>query len=355
MLTRKQLSAISINVIIVKMLMTYPRFLYIKNGNAAWIVVLYCTFVAFLLFYVTKFFYRYNVNIIDLSEKIGGKTLRIIIGTVVILIMGLKFFSLIRIVPDFIRLVLLKETYTEVIGLVFIISLIVGAFCGIESIGRVHRFFMPVAGIIFFIFLLLLIPSLRIDNILPVMGKGSFNLFIDGISALSIFSDILLINILIPNVRKIEDYEKSGTNAIIIGGAVSVLISLVYSLSYPYPVSTEFIIPIYQLERLIHFSTFFSRFEAVFQFVWCISVILYGATYVTVISEVFKSTFNHRYSKPLITPIAICIVGAALMPQTFSDMANIEMKINEWIYLPSFFIPIALGIAYKIKKCRKGK
>ena len=55
MLTRKQLSAISINVIVVKMLMTYPRFLYIKNGNAAWINVLYCMLLALLLFTVTKF------------------------------------------------------------------------------------------------------------------------------------------------------------------------------------------------------------------------------------------------------------------------------------------------------------
>lgn len=355
MLTRKQLSAISINIIIVKMLMTYPRFLYIKNGNAAWISVLYCMILALLLFYITKFFYKFNLNIIGLSEKLGGKVLKVIVGISVILVMGLKFFSLIRIVPDFIRLVLLKETYTEVIGLVFITALIAGAFCGIEAIGRVHRFFLPIAGGIFLIFILLLIPSFKIDNILPIMGNGSFNLFIDGISGLSIFSDILLINILIPNVKNIEDYEKSGTKAIWIGGGVSVIISLVYSLSYPYPVSTEFIIPIYQLERLIHFSTFFSRFEAVFQFVWCISVILYGATYVTVISEVFKSTFGHRYSKPLIIPIAICIVGAALMPRTFSGMANLEMKINEWIYIPSFFIPIALGIAGKMKKDGKGK
>ncbi len=355
MLTRKQLSAISVNVIVVKMLMTYPRFLYIKNGNAAWINVLYCMLLALLLFTVTKFFYKYNVNIIQLSEKIGGKTLKVIVGIAVLLVMGLKFFTLIRIVPDFIRLVLLKETYTEVIGLVFIISLIAGAFCGIEAIGRVHCFFMPIAGGIFIIFMLLLIPSFNIENIFPIMGNGAFSLFIDGISGLSIFSDILLINVLIPNVKNTEDYEKSGVKAILTGGVVSVIISLVYSLSYPYPVSTEFIIPIYQLERLVHFSTFFSRFEAVFQFIWCICVILYGATYITVISEVFKTTFEHRYSKPLITPIVLCIVGAALMPRTFSGMANLEMKINEWIYIPSFFIPIALGIIQRIKENRKEK
>lgn len=350
MLTQKQYKTIIINAIVVKMLVTYPHSLIVNSGNAAWLNVLYCTLIAVILFGVVRFVYTSRDTVIELSQKIGGVPLRIITGLIVFVVMGVNIFVLIREFPEMIRLVLLQRTYVDYIGLVFVITLILGAWCGIEAIGRVHGLLIPIAGGMFVIFLITLIPSFEFDNLMPILGKGASNIFLKGISSLSIFADLLLLNMLIPHVKNLQDYKKAGTQSIIVGGICAILILLAYGMSYAYPVTEKFVAPVYQLERLIYLSNFFSRFEAVFQFVWSIAIMLYGCIYLAVLAEVWSTTFRLKYSKPLILPIAAIMVSVSPYPINFTDISIIETIINNWLYIPAFALPLILGLIYKIKK-----
>ena len=49
-LERKELTATFINLIVVKMLFTYPRFMVINSGSAAWIEMIYVSLIALLLY-----------------------------------------------------------------------------------------------------------------------------------------------------------------------------------------------------------------------------------------------------------------------------------------------------------------
>ena len=259
-MNKKQLTLITANAITVKMLMTYPRAFILISGNAAWITSLYCTIIAVIVFTFIRYFYGINKNVIEIAGDCGGAWLRIVTGVAVFAVMTLNLISLIRIFPEIIKLVLLQKTYVELIGLVFLAVLVLGARCGIESIGRVHSIFIPIAGAIFLIFILLLIPEFNTEAAAPILGKGIFKVFGEGISGLSLFSDLLLLNILLPHSENLDAYKKSGTKGIIIGGICASIIVGAYCLSYVYPVSEIFYIPVYQLERLIHISSFFLFF-----------------------------------------------------------------------------------------------
>lgn len=300
MLTDKQLSSIIINAIVVKVIITFPRDMFTYCGNAAWIAGIYTTAVAFCLFYVLKKLYTTRKNVISMADDVGGTPLRIITGLAVFAVLSINFVDIIRVFPEIIRLVLLQKTYAEIIGTVFIITLVLGAWCGIESIARVHQIFLPIAGIVFVGFLICLIEDIDGVNLLPILGNGIKAIFIDGLSGLSVFADLLLLNILIPYMKDVEDYKKSGTRSILIGGGCMVLVFIAYGLCYAYPVSSEFIIPIYQLERLINLSDFFSRLEALFQFIWAISILLYGTLYLAVLAQVWRESFKLHHAKPLV-------------------------------------------------------
>ena len=349
MLNKKQLTLITANAITVKMLMTYPRAFVLIGGNAAWITSLYCTVAAVLVFALIRYFYGINKNVIEIANDCGGTWLRIATGSVVFVLMALNLISLIRIFPEIIKLVLLQKTYVELIGLMFLAVLVLGARCGIESIGRVHAIFIPIAGVIFLIFILLLIPEFNTDAASPVLGKGVFSVFGEGISGLSLFSDLLLLNLLLPHSENLDAYKKSGTKGIMIGGICATIIMGAYCLSYVYPVSEIFYVPVYQLERLIHLSSFFSRFEAIFQFIWTISIMLYGALYFAVLADVWKLTFRLSDTAPLLCPIAVLVVGAAMLSKSMSDMVDVEFYVMKWIYIPALFIPLIFGIASKYK------
>ena len=348
MLTDKQLSSIIINAIVVKVIITFPRDMFTYCGNAAWIAGIYTTAVAFCLFYVLKKLCTTQKNVISMADDVGGTPLRIITGLAVFAVLSINFVDIIRVFPEIIRLVLLQKTYAEIIGTVFIITLVLGAWCGIESIARVHQIFLPIAGIVFVGFLICLIEDIDGVNLLPILGNGIKAVFLDGLSGLSVFSDLLLLNILIPYMKDVEDYKKSGTRSILIGGGCMVLVFIAYGLCYAYPVSSEFIIPIYQLERLINLSDFFSRLEALFQFIWAISILLYGTLYLAVLAQVWRESFKLHHAKPLVPPIVILATGIFIIPTSLNDALYYEGIINRWLYIPAFAIPIIIGIIYKL-------
>lgn len=349
MLTNRQLSSVIINAIVVKMLVTFPRSVFAYCANSAWLAGIYATTVVFGLFCVMNPLYRTKKNVIGLAERVGGKILRIITGIAVFVVFSLNFISVIRVFPEIIRLVLLQKTYVEVIMTVFVIVVIFGASCGIESIARVQQIFLPVAGFVFLAFIIMLVPDLHFGYILPILGNGARSILFDGLSVMSVFVDLLILNILIPKMKETENYQKAGNRAIWAGGACAVLIFLFYGMCYAYPTSAEFIIPVYQLERLINLSDFFSRLEALFQFIWSISIFLYCALYAAVLAEVWGETFKLHHTKPLIAPIVIALVGVALLPESLNDMIRVEAIVNRWLYIPAFVIPIVIGLIFKAK------
>lgn len=349
MITRKQLTTMAINAIVVKMLVTFPRTLFEYCANTAWIACMFFSVVAWLLFLTVQNLYKSDANVIGTAEKIGGSGLRVCTGLLVFAVLGANIIGIFRTFPEIIRLVLLQKTYVEIIVTVFVLCIIFGAMCGIEAIARVTEIFIPVAGVIFAVFLLMLLPEMNIDYLFPILGNGIYSIAVKGISCMSLFTDLLLINILIPYAKTLDCYKKSGSRSIIIGGVCAVSIFLAYGLCYVYPASRNFIVPIYQLERLIHLSDFFSRLEAVFQFIWSIAIILYIALYAAVLSEVWRESFALKHSKPLIAPVVLVIAGVSMLPDSLNSMIYIEQIINKFIFIPAFLLPLIVGAIHKAK------
>ena len=158
MIGKKELTGVLITVIVVKMLLAYPRELVLVSGQAAWIQVIYVSLVALALIIVTNQIYTHKLSIIDLAQMAGGKGLRIIVGTLIFLILLANFSTVARVFPESVKIVLLQNFNADVITIVFAITSGIGAYMGIRSVARVNYMFLPIAGSAFIGFLLLLIP-----------------------------------------------------------------------------------------------------------------------------------------------------------------------------------------------------
>ncbi len=344
MLQRKEMTTLLINVISTKMLLTFPKIMIIDSGNSAWMQVIYNTIVVFLLFWVAVFFYRGNKNMIEIADRLGGKALKIPVGLLVFIVLVINSASIIRIFPETIKMVLLQDFRVEFIIAAFLIAVGVGAYMGIEAIGKINHMFMPVAAVVFLAFLLLLIPYYRLENILPLFGEGYKSIFVKGFNTISLFSDLILLNILLPHCENLYEARKSGKKAILISGLIALLILVSYCLIYPYPVSKDFMIPVYQMSRIIHLSSFFSRFEAMFQFIWSILMLLYSAIYIYSMCYVWQTTFSLKHYKPLIFPIVLIIGIIGMLPGSVLDLMKAEEIENIIVYPVAFLLPIIFGI-----------
>lgn len=346
---KKEFSSMLITLMSVKLLLSYPLNFIKNSGNAAWIQMIFVTLLCLLLFKITTMIYEKKINIIDLAEMSGNKAVRIIVGLLIFIALFLNMVSVMRIFPESVKIVLLPDVETDVIIGICTLTVYIGAILGIESAVRINYMFLPICGILLIAFLLLLLPFYKIENIMPILGNGGTNIFIKGINGLSVFSDIIVLNILLAYSKNIKEARDSGYRAIIISGAVGVLTTLVYGLIYPYPVSENFILPVYQITRMINLSSFFNRFEALFQFIWSILVFLYGTIYIYMMSFVWQVTFRLKYIKPLFLPVVLIVSAVALIPQSIMDANNMEKIFENISYPIAFLLPIIIGAINKRK------
>lgn len=348
----KQITSLAVVALTAKMILSYPRMLIELIGSSAWISLIIYTAVGFGLFFFTASIYKSGDTVIGIADKLSGTWLRVITGIFVFIVIFFNAITIFKEFPDIIRLVLLEKTYIEFIAVAFYITVAIGAFCGVESVGRVSSIFLPICGAVFVLFLILLIPSYSYENISPIFGNGLVDTLGKGISSLSVFSDLLLLNMLLPHMKRKSDYKKCGIKAVIIGGISAILIIAAYSLSYPYPVSVDFLTPIYQLERIVHLSSFFSRFEAVLQMFWTIIILLYAVLNISVLSEVLQSTFKSRSEKPYIIPITILFAAVTMLPWMSYNVYKIGYFIMQVVYIPVFLLPIIYGM-FHVKHLKK--
>lgn len=350
MLKKKEITSLIINAIFAKMLLSFPRNTVVNSHNSAWIQVLFNFAAVIIIFFITTKVYKEKKCIIELADQKGGKWFKIPLGIIVFLILMINFLSIIRIFPETVKIVLLKDTPINIIVLLFAITAAFGAYMGIESISRIHYIFLPIAAFIFVIFLIMLAPYYDINNIMPILGSGMDKIFISGFKSLSLFSDIILLNVLLPHAKTLDDIKKGGFKAIIISGVSAVIVMLAYCLVYPYPVSENFVFPIYQLARVVHLSSFFSRFEAFFQFVWSILIMLYASLYIYAICLVLQKTFSLRFYKPLIFPVVVISYSVSLIPTSLVNTIKTESIIAGIDFPLAFILPVVFGLMTKRKK-----
>lgn len=355
MLERKKMTTLLINVISVKMLLTFPGIMIINSGNIAWIEAIYNTVVAVVIFGITCKLYNGKRNVIQLCDMTEKKWLKILVGLVIFGILLINFSSIIRVFPETVKIALLKDMRVEYIIIAFSLTIAVGAYFGIRPIAKINNMFMPIAGFVLIISFFLLFPYYKISNILPVFGKGFYGIFGKGFHTVSLFSDIIILNILLPYCENYSEAKKSGWRAIFISAAAAVILLVSYCLTYPYPASEEFMIPVYQLARIIHLSSFFSRFEVVFQFIWSIMLFLYSSIYIYVLSYVWQITFDLKYYKPLVFPMVVISSVVALMPDSVMGIVKAEKWEIYLIYPAAFLLPILFGIYQKVKKIKEDK
>ena len=347
MLRRKEITSLMINTIFAKILLVFPRTYIINSGNAAWLQMLINAVIVLIVFFITFSVYKEKKNIIEIAAEKGGNWFKIPVGTLLFLILATNFVSVIRIFPETINIVLLKETPTTLILLLFAIAAAFGAYMGIESISRIHYLFLPIAGTVLVLFLIMLSPYYKTENLMPILGNGTKNLFLSGFKTTYLFSDIILLYILMPFSDTLYDIKHGGLKAIIISGAAAFFTLLSYCLIFPYPLSENFVFPVYQLTRMVHLSTFFNRFEAFFQFIWTIIILLYSSFYIYAMCFVLQHTFSLKYYKPMILPVVITLCSFSLLPESAQTVMAADKIVMLAVSIAVLLLPFIFGLMTK--------
>lgn len=346
----RELTILMVNIICVKFFLTFPRALVINSGTGAWLQMLAASCVVYFLFCISMKIYRVcgNRDIIEVSREIGGKSFAGAVGVIVFCLLGANIGILMRVFPESIKMFLLPDTGLETIALIFAAAAAYGAFMGLKALlGLMSIIVFPAAAIIL-IFLISLFGECHIANISPVFGKG-IGAILSGWNAVSLFSDIILFNLLLPEFDNISEAEKSGKQAILFSGGIGLLITAVYTMTYPYPISSQILMPVYRMVRSVDAAGIFGRAESILGFVWCILTFISAGVYVYEMSISLKKGFDLENNKMLIIPSAVIVSSAVAIDMSIVDVLKNEWELGTAVYTAAFVLPVLTAAVYMIK------
>ncbi|MDQ2086183.1 endospore germination permease [Herbivorax sp. ANBcel31] len=352
--------AISVLVIIIttQLFISFPRIMAERAGTAGWILTIYVTLLSVLIFWIISKMYKNfeGKDILDIGEYVGGNVGRIFVGLIIVIDYVFICSIVLREFSDGLKIIALEKSPISFVMFFFLFGMVFAAFYGLESITRFSAIIVPPVALAFVLIIAGIIPSFSTSNIFPVMGKGAYQLFVGGMPSISVFSGISVLFILPPFLNNFNCFKKTGIYSIILSGFFLTVGTLAYTLSVPYPASTEITLPMYAMARNIDLGRFFTRIESIFVLAWSTSAFIYLGIVLFFIVYVFKKTFRLKYHTPLILPMAILIFAFALMPASIMRAFELEAQIfRVFAWIVTFGMPIVLLITASIIKKKKGE
>ncbi len=348
-----------LNLLYTQIILGFPRVMTETAGTAAWITIIYASVIMLLAFWlISKLYSRFEgMDIIDISQIAGGGAFRIITGLVMTAYLVYIISIVLREFAEDMKVIILPESPISFVTLFFVAGMIVGAYLGLEAIVRLGAIVVPLITAGFLFITIGVYPYYNASNLFPILGTGPQKIFGEGFFKISIFSAVSILFFIAPYIRTNKEFKIIGYSSILISSCMFLWSVVSYLMVFPYTVSVENFLPIYQMARLINYGRFFQRVESVFVFIWAATALLYltGAFYF--ITHVFRKTFKLEYEKPLIVPFAVLVFNISLLPPNLATAIQLEEEyFRKYIWIITVVFPIIiLSIANISQKRKKGE
>ena len=181
-----------LTLVISHSILSLPNEILTKYNSASLLNLLYLGIIATLisLLIVNLFKHFPGLDIVDISNVLGGTWLRNAIGITFIIYFILTSSVLLR---DFCESI--KIIYYPITNITFIVAFVVIAVCIANSLNfnatiKTNRIILPLALISIVFLFITNINNFRPQRIFPILGSGFFNTFILGLSNIASFGGI---------------------------------------------------------------------------------------------------------------------------------------------------------------------
>lgn len=340
-----------------KIILNLPRSIISSTGSSAWLNVIYIVFLSFLfVFLVIKLLNKFpQMDILDISEYLGGKKLKTIIGFIFIIIIALTIGTVLCSYSE-----TLKTIYFNQSPILFILLFLVGSACiankfGIESIAKVTTFITPIVLISILIVLLTPIKDFVIQRFFPILGYGFKATFITGISNIFALSGLSYIFLIPSLLKKSANYKKITIIALCISGVYLILSVCCTLLIFPFVLSPNENLSLYLLTKVSNYGDLIHGINTIFILLWIISVIAYASIglffmlYITKKIANIKSTISVNYCYSSI------LLGLSLIWKDYIQLNRFSEHTLKYMILAFIFVfnPILLICANIKKKSSK--
>lgn len=340
-------------VMINKIILNTPKDIIANTGSASWLNVIYISIitivvVCFVAYLLKKF---PGKDILDISEFLGGKPLKIIIGMAYIILLLMLTTSIIKNLSETLKIIYFRTSPILYITLFFIGSSIV---CNRFSLKVIAKANLIIAPIIFFSVIIILASSIKNfmpQRIFPILGYGANETFFAGLSNIFSFSGILYLLFLPPLLDRPDKLKRMSIVAVIISAIYLFFSVTCLLLSLSFTMHSDESFSLYVLTRNLEYGRFIQRVDAVFILVWIMAIISYINIPVSLCIYIFKKLTNISDSNSINYSINLFILAISIIPIEYAIFTSIISRAVQYSFLVLFFaisIPILIIASFKL-------
>lgn len=336
-----------LTTIVTHTISSLPREILVLTKSATIINLIFVSILAILFSYlIVRLMKNFGgSDIIDISEYLGGKVFKSIIGIIFILYFLVSSSILLRNFCESLKII-----YYPMTNIIFILALFILALCTANRLDfnaslKTNLLIVPLvlASIVFLFFANMskFVP----ERAFPIFGDGLFNTFVLGLSNLAAFGGITFLYFLPPYLKEPQKMKKIALLSIGISAIYLILCVATLLFMFSFFINTNEITPLYNATRYIEFGSFFQRLESIFLLIWILAFACYLSITSKFAMSIFKKLTNIETKKPLIDIFGLLIFAITLVPQNYAISDKFETQIYPYLVLG---ITFGLGISILI-------
>ena len=297
--------------------------------------------IAYIIYKLLKNFP--SMDIVDISEAIGGKVFKNLVGIIFIVYFILSASLMLRNFCESVQILYFPMTDIIFIIALIVISVNISNKLNFNATIKTNVIILPIAlfSVLFLFFTNInrFVP----ERIFPILGEGVFNTFVLGLTNLASFGGIAYLYFL-PPLLKDETKFKKITLVSIIATAIYLVFTIATLLFiFTFFTNVSEISPLYTATRYIEFGSFFQRLESVFLLIWILVFACYLSIVLKFSMNIFQKITGITNKKPLVDIFSLLILGIALIPKNLAISQIFEIKVYSYLMI-AIVLVLGLGI-----------
>lgn len=342
--------AISI-IMVNRIILNLPYAILENTGTGSIINLIYIGFIGFLIVLIVNKLFKFfpNSDIIDISEYLGGKFLKIIVSIIFIALFLLTLFTTIIDFTNLLKVVYFHESPLIFILLFFIFALLISNLIGFRAITKTISLIVPFTIISILFTFFAVYDTVSLDKFTPILGNGYESIFINGLTNLFSFSIIVFFFFFKPLLKNSYDFEKITISSFIISWILLFLTIISLLSVFPSSNITSHINFLYSIVRKINLGNFLQRLDALFILLWILCIFSYLSIITFMSNTILKKVTSASNRSMFSYLIAIILLGLCLIPINIAEIKFMQSTVYKYAILIITSITILLLLFANIK------
>ena len=331
---------IILSIVVTHTILSLSRNILVTTKSATILNLIYISTIAvFVSYLIYRLFKKFpSSDLIDISEFLGGKVLKNIIGIIFISFFIITSSILLRNFCESLKIIYYPITDIIYIILLFVVAVCIANRLDFNATLKTNTLILPLVLVSIIFLFFSNFKNFTPQRIFPILGDGLFSTFVLGLTNLSAFGGIAFLYFLPPLLKDPSKTKKVFMLSTFISAIYLIICVSTLLFMFSFYVNTNEISPLYNATRYIDFGTFFQRLESVFLLFWILAFACYLSISIKFCMRIFQKLTSIKNKKPLIDIFGLLVVGIALLPKNYAISSKFETEIYPYLVLGIVFI-----------------